>query len=51
MGAGVKAAEHMIFSTPCENQPWLREHPYGDFICADPTWDKWWWPTRPWALC
>lgn len=40
MGAGVKAAEHMIFSTPCENQPLLQEHPFAAGLCTDPVWDK-----------
>jgi hypothetical protein len=40
MGAGVKAAEHMIFSSPCETQPWLSEHPYSEYLCFDPAWDK-----------
>jgi len=33
-------AEHMIFSTPCENQPWLSDHPYHEFFCFDPAWDR-----------
>lgn len=37
---GFEGAEHMIFSTPCESQPWLQEHPYAAGICTDPVWDK-----------
>jgi predicted dienelactone hydrolase len=33
-------AEHMIFSTPCENQPWLSDHPYYEYFCFDPVWDR-----------
>lgn len=35
-----EGAEHMIFSTPCENQPLLQEHPFADYLCVDPVWDK-----------
>jgi predicted dienelactone hydrolase len=33
-------AEHMIFSTPCEKQPWMSEHPAYGFFCLDPVWDR-----------
>ena len=33
-------AEHMIFSTPCENQPWISDHPAYVIFCLDPVWDK-----------
>jgi len=33
-------AEHMIFGTPCENQPWMSDHPAYGFFCLDPVWDK-----------
>lgn len=33
-------AEHMIFTTPCENQPWISEHPYYEYFCFDPAWEK-----------
>jgi predicted dienelactone hydrolase len=37
---GFVGAEHMIFTTPCENQPWLRDHPASGFFCFDPVWDR-----------
>ncbi|MEZ4683226.1 MAG: alpha/beta fold hydrolase [Caldilineaceae bacterium] len=36
----LEGAEHMIFSTPCENQPWISEHPYYEYFCFDPAWEK-----------
>jgi len=33
-------AEHMIFNTPCANQPWMSDHPAYGFFCFDPVWDK-----------
>jgi predicted dienelactone hydrolase len=33
-------AEHMIFTTPCERQPWMNEHPAYEFFCFDPVWDR-----------
>ena len=33
-------AEHMIFSTPCANKPWVSDHPAYGFFCLDPVWDK-----------
>jgi predicted dienelactone hydrolase len=33
-------AEHMIFTTPCENQPWMSDHPAYGFFCFDPVWDR-----------
>jgi predicted dienelactone hydrolase len=33
-------AEHMIFSTPCENLPWMADHPAYGYFCFDPVWDK-----------
>jgi hypothetical protein len=33
-------AEHMIFNTPCANQPWMSAHPASGFFCLDPVWDK-----------
>lgn len=33
-------AEHMIYATPCENQPWMSDHPAGVYFCADAVWDK-----------
>ena len=43
-GAGVDltfvGAEHMIYVTPCENQPWMSDHPAGVYFCADAVWDK-----------
>lgn len=36
----LEGAEHMVFSTLCENQPWLSEHPYSVYFCTDPAWDK-----------
>lgn len=32
--------EHLIFNSPCENQPWLTDHPAYAFFCLDPVWDK-----------
>lgn len=32
--------EHLIFGTPCENEPWIVEHPAYGFFCFDPVWDK-----------
>lgn len=32
--------EHMLFTTPCENQPWLSDHPYYEYFCFDPAWEK-----------
>ena len=32
--------EHLIFGTPCANQPWIVEHPAYGFFCFDPVWDK-----------
>ncbi|MEZ4865557.1 MAG: alpha/beta fold hydrolase [Caldilineaceae bacterium] len=36
----LEGGEHMLFTTPCENQPWLSEHPYYEYFCFDPTWEK-----------
>lgn len=36
----LQGGEHMLFTTPCENQPWLSEHPYHDYFCADPAWER-----------
>lgn len=33
-------AEHMIFTTPCERQPWMRDHPAYAYFCFDPVWDR-----------
>ena len=32
--------EHLIFGTPCENEPWIVEPPAYGFFCFDPVWDK-----------
>ena len=32
--------EHLIFGTPCENEPWIVDHPAYGFFCFDPVWDK-----------
>ena len=32
--------EHLIFGTPCENEPWIVKHPAYGFFCFDPVWDK-----------
>jgi predicted dienelactone hydrolase len=32
--------EHMIFNTPCANQPWTSDHPAYGFFCLDPVWNK-----------
>lgn len=32
--------EHLIFGTPCANQPWLVGHPLHGGFCLDPVWDK-----------
>jgi predicted dienelactone hydrolase len=37
---GFVGGEHMIFSTPCEQQPWMHEHPAYVFFCLDPVWDR-----------
>lgn len=36
---GLVGAEHMIFATPCEDQPWMVEHPMSAYFCFDPVWD------------
>lgn len=36
---GLIGAEHMIFATPCERQPWMSEHPANAYFCFDPVWD------------
>ena len=36
----LEGGEHMLFTTPCENQPWISDHPYADYFCTDPAWDK-----------
>ncbi len=36
---GLTGAEHMIFATPCANQPWMSEHPAYGYYCFDPVWD------------
>jgi len=36
----LNGAEHMIVSTPCENMPWISEHPYYEYFCFDPAWEK-----------
>ncbi|MCB0187478.1 MAG: alpha/beta fold hydrolase, partial [Caldilineaceae bacterium] len=36
----LEGGEHMLFTTPCENQPWLSEHPYYEYFCFDPAWEK-----------
>ncbi len=36
----LEGGEHMLFTTPCENQPWLSEHPYYEYFCFDPVWEK-----------
>lgn len=33
-------AEHMIYAAPCENQPWMNDHPAAVYFCADAVWDK-----------
>jgi predicted dienelactone hydrolase len=33
-------AEHMIFTTPCERQPWMNDHPAYAYFCFDPVWDR-----------
>ena len=35
----LEGAEHTI-TTSCENMPWIRETPFGPWICFDPVWDK-----------
>jgi len=35
-----EGGEHMIFNTPCANQPWMSDHPAYGFFCLDPVWDK-----------
>jgi CubicO group peptidase (beta-lactamase class C family)/predicted dienelactone hydrolase len=35
-----EGAEHMIFTTPCDGQPWMSDHPAHDFFCFDPVWDR-----------
>jgi predicted dienelactone hydrolase len=37
---GFVGGEHMIFTTPCEQQPWMQEHPAYRFYCLDPVWDR-----------
>lgn len=39
---GFVGAEHMIFSTPCENIniPGISKHPLYENFCFDPVWDK-----------
>ena len=32
--------EHLIFGTPCANEPWIVAHPAYGFFCFDPVWDK-----------
>jgi predicted dienelactone hydrolase len=32
--------EHLIFGTPCANQPWIVKLPAYGFFCFDPVWDK-----------
>lgn len=32
--------EHLIFGTPCENEPWIVDHPAYGFFCFDPVWEK-----------
>jgi predicted dienelactone hydrolase len=32
--------EHLIFGTPCENEPWIVDHPAYQYFCLDPVWDK-----------
>ncbi len=36
----LEGGEHMLFTTSCENQPWLSEHPYYEYFCFDPVWEK-----------
>lgn len=36
----LEGGEHMLFTTPCENQPWISEHPYSEYFCSDPAWEK-----------
>lgn len=36
---GLTGAEHMIFATPCNHQPWMNEHPAYGYFCFDPVWD------------
>ncbi|HRW09125.1 MAG TPA: hypothetical protein P5121_28665, partial [Caldilineaceae bacterium] len=36
----LEGGEHMLFTTSCENQPWLSEHPYYEYFCFDPAWEK-----------
>jgi predicted dienelactone hydrolase len=33
-------AEHIIVGTPCENMPWVSQHPAYVWFCFDPVWDK-----------
>lgn len=36
----LEGGEHMLFTTACENLPWISEHPYYEYFCTDPTWEK-----------
>lgn len=33
-------AEHTMFTTPCQNKPWMKEHPAYTIFCLDPVWDR-----------
>ncbi len=33
-------SEHMIFTTPCANEPWIVDTPVYGWACFDPVWDK-----------
>ena len=35
-----EGAEHMIFTTPCTNKPWMVTHPAYAYFCFDPVWDR-----------
>ena len=36
----LEGAEHMVMGSPCEDMPWISGHPFRDFLCLDPVWDK-----------
>lgn len=36
----LSGAEHMIYTTPCANLPWIGDHPAYGLFCFDPVWDE-----------
>lgn len=36
----LSGAEHMVFTTPCANLPWIEDHPAYGLFCFDPVWDE-----------